>query len=204
MPATRLCPNGHVVDATWETCPYCPAARAPRPPIPPTSVGFAPPAAIAAPPPAPPLPMPWPSGALPWPQPRPPLPSPAGGRTGKAAGATRILGDELAAEKKVPVVGWLVVLSGKHRGEDFRLRDGKNAIGSDPSNQIVLSDDHISSRHASINAVVKDGERMFVIRDLDSRNGTFWNEREEPIYHEELVDNDQVVFGTVKCKFKCL
>jgi len=199
MNATRLCPNGHVVDATWETCPYCPAARAPRPQIPQTRVSLAPPGA----PIAPPFPSPWsppqPS-SQPAPQP-PPLPV---GRTTPRGGPTRLLGAEREAEKKVPVVGWLVVLSGKHRGEDFRLRDGKNAIGGDPSNQIVLSDDHISSRHASINAVVKDGERMFVIRDLDSRNGTFLNEREEPIYHEELVDNDQVVFGTVKCKFKCL
>ena len=50
----------------------------------------------------------------------------------------------------------------------------------------------------------KDGERVFIIVDLDSTNGTFLNDSQEPISKEELVDNDTVVFGQTKMKFKCL
>jgi pSer/pThr/pTyr-binding forkhead associated (FHA) protein len=107
-------------------------------------------------------------------------------------------------ERAIPLVGWLVVFSGAQRGEDFRLREGKNSIGSDAGNDIVLSDAHVSGRHASINTLMKDGERVFVLRDLDSANGTFLNADEEPRFYEELVDNDTVKFGTVVCKFKCV
>ena len=35
---TKMCPNGHVMDATWDRCPYCPdpGRMAPRAPVPPT------------------------------------------------------------------------------------------------------------------------------------------------------------------------
>src|SRR5580658_1859254 len=36
----------------------------------------------------------------------------------------------LAALQRAPVVGWLVAMNGVHKGEDFRLRDGQNIIGS--------------------------------------------------------------------------
>ena len=105
---------------------------------------------------------------------------------------------------KTPVVGWLVALTGKHKGEDFRLREGKNNIGSDPSCEIVLTDEFISSKHAVLKYVNKDDERVFIITDLDSSNGTFLNDAPEPISREELVDNDTVTFGQTKMKFKCL
>jgi len=129
-----------------------------------------------------------------------------GGRPapGSAAKRTRVFAEEQAAEKKLPVVGWLVCLTGKHKGDDFRIREGKNTIGSMPGSDIMLTDDHMSSKHANINYVVKGDERVFVLVDLDSTNGTFLNDSEEPIYHEELVDNDTITFGTTKCKFKCL
>lgn len=215
---TKMCPNGHVMDATWDRCPYCPdpSRMAPRAPVPPTRVGGM----------APPMPMPMPMGgppgmmggppgmppmggqmAPPMPMPMPmPMPAPGGGRPapGSAAKRTRVFAEEQAAEKKLPVVGWLVALTGKHKGDDFRIREGKNTIGSDPKSDIVLTDDHLSAKHANINYVVKGEERVFVLVDLDSTNGTFLNDSEEPIYHEELVDNDTITFGTTKCKFKCL
>jgi len=105
---------------------------------------------------------------------------------------------------QTPIVGWLVALTGKHKGTDFRLREGKNIIGSDAECEIVLGDDFISSKHANIKYVNKDGERVFIITDLDSTNGTFLNDSQEPLAREELVDNDMVTFGQTKMKFKCL
>jgi hypothetical protein len=123
-----------------------------------------------------------------------PVPKPA------AAKKTQMM-QEVA---KTPVVGWLVALNGKHKGEDFRVKEGKNIIGCDPDCDIVLTDDFLSGKHANLKYVNKDGERVFIITDLDSTNGTFLNDSEEPIAREELVDNDTVAFGQTKMKFKCL
>jgi hypothetical protein len=186
MSATRQCPNGHLIDATWERCPYCPSHA--RPPVPKTRVESMPPAAPLAAAAPPPFPAPV---ALP---PRPP----------PGARKTTIRGEEDARARATPVVGWLVVLSGGQKGEDFRIREGKNSIGSAPGNDIILRDEHISGTHANIHSTVKDGERLYFVVDLDSRNGTFLNNKDERVYREELIDADTVTFGTTVCKFKCI
>ncbi|MGE0711383.1 MAG: FHA domain-containing protein [Planctomycetota bacterium] len=143
------------------------------------------------------VPVPQPTPApMPMPMPTPaPAPRPAAG-----AKKTRMIFEDT----KVPVAGWLVALTGKYKGEDFKVREGKTNIGSDPSNEIVLQEEYISSRHATIKFVEKDGERIFILTDLDSSNGTYLNDSEEPIAREELVDNDTVCFGKTRMKFKCL
>ncbi|MHC4390326.1 MAG: FHA domain-containing protein [Planctomycetota bacterium] len=142
--------------------------------------------------------------APPFPPPQAPPMMPPPRRAPKGGGKTRVMAVEQAAEKKIPVVGWLVALNGNHKGDDFRIREGKNTIGSDPSSDMCITDGHVSTRHANINYVVRNDERVFVLVDLDSTNGTFLNDSDEPVYHEELVDNDTIMFGTTKCKFKCL
>jgi hypothetical protein len=107
-------------------------------------------------------------------------------------------------DRRPPVVGWLVALNGNHKGEDFKLREGKTSVGSDPDCHVILTDDYISGKHANIKFVNKDGDRIFILTDLDSTNGTYLNDSEEPIAREELVDNDTVTFGSTKMKFKCL
>jgi hypothetical protein len=106
----------------------------------------------------------------------------------------------LSQKYKAPVVGWFVALDGEHKGEDFRLRDGQNVIGTDGGCDIVLRDSTVSSRHASLRH--KDGK--FLLSDLDSSNGTYLNEQTETLAREELKDNDTVRFGDVRFKFKCL
>jgi hypothetical protein len=106
----------------------------------------------------------------------------------------------LSTIKRTPVVGWLVALNSTQKGEDFRLREGKNALGSDPTSEIVLRDPAVSGKHASIN--YKDGK--FVITDLDSTNGTYINEDAEPVARIELKDNDVIRIGETTLKFKCL
>ncbi|MDC3378837.1 FHA domain-containing protein [Planctomycetota bacterium] len=141
-----------------------------------------------------------PAAAAPAPPPMPmPQPVPAA-RPSADAKKTRMF----LEDAKTPVVGWLVALNGKHKGEDFKLREGKTSIGKTPECHVVLTDDYISSHHANIKFVSKDGERIFILTDLDSSNGTYLNDSEEMIAREELVDNDTVVFGQTKMKFKCL
>jgi Inner membrane component of T3SS, cytoplasmic domain len=106
----------------------------------------------------------------------------------------------LSALQRPPVVGWLVAMNGHHKGEDFRLRDGQNMIGSGGGLQVNLTDQAVSAKHASIR--YRDG--VFSLTDLDSTNGTFLNDRTEPIAREELKDNDLIRIGEVSLKFKCL
>ncbi len=106
----------------------------------------------------------------------------------------------LADKRKSPVVGWFVVLTGEQKGEDFRIREGPNTIGSAPDADIVLRDAAISEKHASL----RYKDQKFTITDLDSTNGTFLNDRSEPIAREELKDNDIIRLGEVTLKLKCL
>jgi hypothetical protein len=106
----------------------------------------------------------------------------------------------LTDRHRPPVVGWLVALNGEQKGEDFRIRDGQNSIGSASDVDIVIKDTGVSGKHGSLR--YKEGK--FYLTDLDSTNGTFLNENKEPISREELKDNDVIRVGDVSLKFKCL
>jgi pSer/pThr/pTyr-binding forkhead associated (FHA) protein len=106
----------------------------------------------------------------------------------------------LTALRRAPVVGWLVVLEGAQKGDDFRLREGKNALGTARDAEVSLRDTTVSQVHASIN--YKDGK--FLLTDLDSTNGTFVNSGTEGISRIELHDGDTVRLGETTLKFKCL
>ncbi len=97
-----------------------------------------------------------------------------------------------------PVVGWLVCLNGGLKGHDFRIRDGKNVIGTAADADVVLTDQYMSARHA----VIRHEEGMFIIVDLDSTNGTYVNDQR--CSKEELIDNDRVRVGRCELKFKSL
>jgi Inner membrane component of T3SS, cytoplasmic domain len=104
----------------------------------------------------------------------------------------------LTDKRKPSVVGWFVALTGDQKGEDFRVRDGQNVIGSAPDADIVLRDTAISGKHASL----RYKDQKFYLTDLDSTNGTFLNDGTDPIAREELKDNDVVRIGEVQLKFK--
>ncbi|MBV9759178.1 MAG: FHA domain-containing protein [Acidobacteriaceae bacterium] len=139
--------------------------------------------------------------------------------TGAGAAKTRLEVDSILASKaaaptpsarktvlltdrqpKRDLVGWLVAIDGEQKGEDFRLRDGQNSIGSAADSDIVLRDETISGKHASLR--YKDG--CFFLTDLDSTNGSFLNSASNPIAREELHDNDLIRLGAVTLKFKAL
>jgi hypothetical protein len=101
-------------------------------------------------------------------------------------------------KRKAGVVGWFVAMSGEQKGEDFRLHEGKNMVGSGAEAQIVLRDTTVSGQHASLR--FEDGK--FILTDLDSSNGTYQNDKK--IAREELNDNDMIRFGEVTVKFKRL
>jgi hypothetical protein len=168
----KFCANGHQMEDSWEVCPYC------------QRTGYQPGhTAVTV---------------------KTRLES-EGSREGAApreAGtpATSRRTVLLTDKRKSPVVGWFVALTGPQKGEDFRIREGPNTIGSAPDADIVLRDPAISGKHASL----RYKDQKFTITDLDSTNGTFLNDRTDPIAREELRDNDVVRIGEVTLKFKSL
>ncbi len=64
----------------------------------------------------------------------------------------------------------LIVIDGPDRGRACRLGESEVVVGTDTTADLVLSDDRVSGRHVAVRV---DGSR-FVIRDLGSKNGTWF------------------------------
>ena len=115
----------------------------------------------------------------------------------ESAGRKTVL---LAERRKPAVVGWLVAMNGEQKGEDFRLREGQNTVGSAPDADVVIRDSTVSGKHVSL----RHSEGRFYVTDLDSTNGTYLNDRLVATARQELKDNDMIRLGEVSLKFKCL
>src|SRR5207244_10429198 len=79
-----------------------------------------------------------------------------------------------------------------------KLPAGKTVVGRAPTCDLVINDTSVSRRHAEL-AV---DARTCVVRDLDSRNGTYVNG--EQIVQSELRDGDRLVLGEVQLKLRCV
>ncbi len=166
----KFCAKGHQMEESWDTCPTC------------QTTGYQVTAAA-------------PATAKTRLESESAKDAPASAGAGGGAGRRTVL---ISEKRKPPVVGWFVAMSGDQKGEDFRLHDGKNTVGSGSDSQIALRDSTVSSQHASVRH--EDGK--FIMTDLDSSNGTFLNDRK--VVREELNDNDTIRFGEVIVKFKRL
>jgi len=174
----KFCANGHQMEDSWEVCPYCQR----------TGLQSANPASSL-------------KSRLESNAPREAAAPRQGAALREATTSAGVRRAVLLADKhKPPVVGWFVALTGEQKGEDFRVREGPNTIGSAPDADIVLRDSAISAKHASL----RYKDEKFTITDLDSSAGTFLNDRADPIAREELKENDIVRIGGVNLKFKRL
>jgi hypothetical protein len=173
----KFCANGHQIEDTWEICPYCQrTGYQPGPPAVTVKTRLESDVSHQG--------APHQDAA------------PREAATHSTTRRTVLVSDK----RKSPVVGWFVALTGLQKGEDFRIREGPNTIGSEPDADIVLHDAAIAGKHASL----RYKDQKFTITDLDSTNGTFLNDRPEPIAREELKDNDIIRIGEVRLKFKSL
>lgn len=89
----------------------------------------------------------------------------------------------------------LVVLSGDAAKREYLLRGREVTIGRARANDIILSDPGVSREHASISLV----QGSFILRDLDSVNGTYVNDRR--IGEHMLRDGDLIRVGNALLKF---
>lgn len=86
----------------------------------------------------------------------------------------------------------LVVLVGSKKGLHFAVPPQGAVIGRSETCDLVLADQHVSSKHAWVGMV--DG--VTVIRDLDSTNGTFRNASSENVAENTpLVIGDTIMLG---------
>ncbi|HUJ24462.1 MAG TPA: FHA domain-containing protein [Myxococcales bacterium] len=163
----KVCPNGHVMHPSWDQCPYCLEMQQ---------------AMMAG------------GGGGGMPPPPPMGQGTAMVDIGSLGGGDKGRG---SSDKSREVCGWMVALNGQHKGEDFRLRVGKNVIGTAADCDIVLTDKKISRKHATIR--YEGGE--YQIADLDSSNGCFVND--EKVQKHDLIDNDIIKLGDIEFEFKC-
>ncbi|MHB0969146.1 MAG: FHA domain-containing protein [Thermoanaerobaculia bacterium] len=186
MPEKR-CENGHVIDASWDLCPYCPPEKKRseiaivRPGKPVAHVESA-----ASSPQVQPV-------SRPVAAPSPPPPQ----RTIAVAKA------DLGIDPEMPryVVGWLIGLNGSARGESYSVRIGRNVIGRDRRSDIFVADELASAHHADL--VFRPDEKRFILMDHNSTNGTFVNDLEiEP--RRDLASRDIVRIGSQKFLFLAL
>ena len=105
---------------------------------------------------------------------------------------------DITAKETRSVVGWIVAQIGNHRGEDFRIYDGKNILGTAADCDIVITDPYLSAKHCTI----RHENGNFQVTDLDSMNGTFVNQKR--CTKSDLIDNDTIRLGRTEFKFKSL
>ncbi|MCA9562379.1 MAG: FHA domain-containing protein [Myxococcales bacterium] len=124
------------------------------------------------------------------------------GGGGAVAGKTMAvsLDQVLGQHVNKAVVGWLVQMEGPQKGQDFRLFDGNNVLGTAADADIVVSDQFVSARHAVI--LIESKKASYVLQDLESRNKTFVNNRQ--VMKVDLVDNDEIRMGQCSFRFKSL
>jgi Inner membrane component of T3SS, cytoplasmic domain len=172
----KFCNNGHQMEDSWDQCPYC------------QRTGFRNAAAEGA----------LAKTRLEFEAPAPPGAAPVSSSVNSPPAARKTV--LLTERPKGSLVGWLVAMSGSQKGDDFRVREGQNSIGSSPENDVVIKDPAVSGKHASLRC--KD--KKFLLMDLDSSNGTFLNDTAEPVSLEEVRENDIIRVGTTTLKFKVL
>ncbi len=105
-----------------------------------------------------------------------------------------IPGDTLS---RVPVREWTVeVVAGPDKGKKVSTLESLVRVGSDPTNDLVLSDNTVSRRHVEIERTHKG----LLLRDLQSRNGTFVDGRQ--VLQVFVEPGDKVSLGKTKLSLK--
>jgi hypothetical protein len=98
----------------------------------------------------------------------------------------------------MPIVGWIVPLSGPHQYQTFKLLQGATKLGTGGESHIHINDTYMSTEHAEIVCSAAG----FILNDFQSTNGTFVNQKR--IASHELVDNDVFTLGKTDFKFKSI
>ena len=89
----------------------------------------------------------------------------------------------------------MVVLDGPDLGAHFEIAPGRVSIGRSSGVDITVDDEGVSRKHAELQA----GDKLVVVLDLESRNGTWVNERQ--VSRCALESGDLLRVGETTLKF---
>lgn len=133
-----------------------------------------------------------------------PAPSPVPQPTQDPFGSTDDDGKTVGIFKKTvgkdPVVGWLVAIKGKHYGESFTLKTGRNFIGRARDMDVVLSADESVSRNKHAVVLYDPKANLFILQPGESRELTYLNgnvlldSKEIHIYDIITLGNSELMF----------
>jgi hypothetical protein len=101
-------------------------------------------------------------------------------------------------DDSMPVVGWIVPMTGSNQYQTFKLSSNKTTIGTIPDCNVVVQDQYMSTQHAEIVA----SPQGFTLMDKGSTNGTMVMGKR--VQAHELVDNDVFTLGRTDFKFKSI
>jgi pSer/pThr/pTyr-binding forkhead associated (FHA) protein len=101
--------------------------------------------------------------------------------------------DDMFKEKAAPVQSFYLEFQTVKGGkQSIKLKEGENTIGRSSATDIVIDNPSISRQHA---VLILNADRV-TVKDAESRNGTFVNERRIST-EVELTPDDEVRFGLV-------
>ncbi len=96
------------------------------------------------------------------------------------------------------LAGWIVVIEGENKGRAFKLKEGKNIIGSSPGCDVFLPEEGVEPYHASVRC---SGGKA-ILTDLDTDSGTYIGDKR--VFREELKDETLIRIGKVLLAIKLL
>lgn len=96
-----------------------------------------------------------------------------------------------------PVVGWLVCVVGKNRGKEYRLTVGRNYIGRNKENSVVLAGENSVSRSKHAAVVYEPQKNMFIALPGEATELSYVN-GEVVLGSKQLNKNDRIKVGDVE------
>jgi hypothetical protein len=103
-------------------------------------------------------------------------------------------------EEAMPVVGWIVAVTGPSAWQTFKLGQRETVVGTGGAAQVVVQvQDHFMSIE---HAVIEQSAGSFFLRDRGSTNGVYVNSQR--VASHELVDNDVFTLGRTDFRFKSI
>lgn len=97
----------------------------------------------------------------------------------------------------VPIIGFLYTISRQGIGEYWPVHVGRNTIGRDASNDVVLAEYTVSGLHASLSVrkMKSNGKVIALIRDEGSKTGLLVNGEELGYEGHECFNGDIITIG---------
>lgn len=93
-----------------------------------------------------------------------------------------------------PVVGWLVCIKGAHFGESFNIAAGRNSVGREADNKIILSRDNQVSRSKHAWITYEPKKREFFVQPGESSGLSYLND-DNIMESRKLKVYDKLEFG---------